>query len=144
QLRVDSMYEFYVYHTMPVDHHADAKVTVFVDFNNNHQYDIPSERIYTGFTSIGNFTRLGQLVMPDSVIVDMPTGMRVILNNNVGPHPQSDEGCGIYESGETEDYMILFKRPFNTSIGNIGDLGSVSVYPNPTSGKFTVRFMTRS
>jgi hypothetical protein len=140
EMFVDSIYEFSVFHTQLNNRHGDAKITVFVDFNNNKLYDIPEERIYTGFTSVGNFTRLGQVIIPNTVIVDVPTGMRVVLNNDISPNTPSDEACGEYVSGETEDYIVKFVRRFPSNVNELGSLNNVSVYPNPTSGKFTIGF----
>jgi len=141
-LYTDSMYRFTVYHTMPVAEHGDAKVTIFMDFNNNHKYDIPSERIYTGFTAIGNHTLIDNVVIPRNAILDVPTGMRVILNNNVGPNIPSDEACGPYESGETEDYILIFRRKIPEGVNEVNKLNGFNVHPNPTSGKFNIRFNT--
>jgi hypothetical protein len=141
EMWVDSIYQFHVYHTMPREFHSDAKITVFADFNNNHQYDIPNERIYTGFTNVGYHTLISNVVIPNAAIVDAPTGIRVIVNNNVGPNTPSDEACGTYPSGETEDYMVIFRRPFNVGVNNTAtELKGVQVYPNPTSGKFSIDF----
>ncbi|MEZ5017927.1 MAG: T9SS type A sorting domain-containing protein [Flavipsychrobacter sp.] len=139
----DSVYKFTVYHTLPVIQHGDAKITVFVDFNNNKQYDIPDERIFTGFTSVGGHTLVDKMQIPYNVITDVPTGMRFILNNEVGPNVPSDEACGGYASGETEDVMVIFRRRFPTTIGNVvGKLDGFGLYPNPTTGKFHVQFDT--
>lgn len=135
----DSIYAFHVFHTLNTVEHGDAKITVFVDFNNNHQYDIPEERIYTGFTSVGNHTLIDNMLIPHNVITDVPTGMRFILNNEVGPNVASDEGCGGYVSGETEDFMVVFRRKFPTGVNAVGTIENFSIYPNPTSGKFNVR-----
>ncbi|WP_276132730.1 GEVED domain-containing protein [Polluticoccus soli] len=140
EMWVDSVYNFHVFHTMPTELHSDAKVTVFVDFDNNHQYDIPEERIYTGFTSVGYHTLLGQVIIPNAAIVDVPTGLRVIVNNNVGPNTPSDEACGTYLSGETEDYMVIFRRPFNVRVDDVNGLSHVRIYPNPANDKVTVMF----
>lgn len=138
----DSLYAFHVFHTLKTEEHGDAKITVFVDFNNNHQYDIPDERIYTGFTSVGNHTLVDYMQIPYNVITDVPTGMRFILNNEVGPNIPSDEACGGYTSGETEDFIVVFRRRFPTTVGNVGHLDGFGVYPNPTTGKFYVQFNT--
>jgi hypothetical protein len=140
EIDVDSVYQFYVFHTMPYQNHADAKVTVFVDFNNNKQYDIPEERIYTGFTSIGNHVKIGNLIIPNNVIVNMPTGMRVIVNNDVAPNIPSDEACGTYISGETEDYIVFFSRPFGVGVKDADGIDQLSLSPNPTTGKFQLQF----
>lgn len=137
---VDSVYNFYVFHTMPRQHHADGKITVFMDFNNNHQYDIPEERVYTGFTNVGYHTLISQVIIPNAAIVDVPTGMRVIINNDVSPNVPSDEACGSYVSGETEDYIIWFKRAFNVEVEELKTLDDIALYPNPTNGRFTLRF----
>ncbi len=143
ELFTDSVYEFTVYHTLPVIQHGDAKITVFVDFNNNKEYDIPSERIFTGFTNVSTHTLVDKLVIPYNVITDVPTGMRFVLNNNVGPNVPSDEACGGYTSGETEDIMVIFRRNFPTAIGSVnGKLDGFGLYPNPTTGKFHVQFNT--
>ncbi|MEZ5017928.1 MAG: T9SS type A sorting domain-containing protein [Flavipsychrobacter sp.] len=139
----DSVYKFTVYHTLPVIQHGDAKITVFVDFNNNKEYDIPEERIFTGFTSVSGHTLVDQMKIPYNVITDVPTGMRFVLNNEVGPNVPSDEACGPYTSGETEDMIVIFRRRFPTTIGNVhGKLDGFGLYPNPTTGKFHVQFDT--
>jgi hypothetical protein len=115
-------------------------VTVFVDFNNNKQYDIPEERIYTGFTSIGNHVKIGNLIIPNNVIVNVPTGMRVIVNNDVAPNIPSDEACGTYISGETEDYIVYFSRPFGVGVKDADGIDQLSLNPNPTTGKFQLQF----
>lgn len=70
----------------------------------------------------------------------MPTGMRVILNNDVAPNIPSDEACGPYESGETEDYIVMFRRPFPESVKDANNIEHFSVFPNPTSGRSVVQF----
>lgn len=144
ELYTDSMYKFSVYHTMPVVEHGDAKITIFMDFNNDHDYDIPEERVYTGYTTIGNHTLLDNVIIPVKAITDVPTGMRVILNNNVGPNIPSDSACGPYQSGETEDYLVIFRKKWAEGVGNTPKLSGFSVNPNPTTGKFYVQFSTNS
>lgn len=144
ELYTDSTYSFYVYHTMKVVEHGDAKVTIFMDFNNNHQYDIPEERVYTGFTAIGNHTLVDKVIIPFRAITDLPTGMRVILNNDVGPNVPSDEACGGYTSGETEDFILIFRKKWGVNVLNASNIEAFNVHPNPSSGKFSVQFSTNS
>ncbi len=139
---VDSLYSFYVYHTMNVKEHGDSKVTIFMDFDNDHEYDVPAERIYTGFTSIGNYTLIDNIQIPKTAITDVPTGLRVILNNDVGPNIPSDEACGGYVSGETEDFMVIFRNKVPDDINNIAKLTGFGIYPNPNNGQFSIQFNT--
>lgn len=138
-LNVDSLYKISTFHTMKTGEHKDAKVTIFMDFNNDHDYDIPSERVFTGFTSVGNFTMVDNLMIPPLAIMNAPTGMRVILNNDIAPNIPSDEACGPYTSGETEDYMVIFQKSFPTTVNDLGLINNVGLFPNPTSGKFTLQ-----
>lgn len=140
----DSVYSFYVFHTMPVNEHGDAKITVFMDFNNNHEYDIPEERVYTGFTSIGTHTLVDNIQVPLKAITDVPTGMRFILNNDVGPNVPSDSACGGYESGETEDFIVIFRKKGAQSIGSVEGLTGFGIHPNPSGGNFHVEFNTNA
>lgn len=133
ELRTDRKYGLFLYHTMPTNLHVDAKITMFIDFNNNHAYDIPDERVGMWLTPGTNYYVTDSLYIPDDAIVDMPTGLRVILNNNVSPNIPSDEACGEYPSGETEDFIVIFRRPFQLDVENINHTGKMALYPNPTS-----------
>jgi hypothetical protein len=64
------------------------------------------------------------------------TGLRIVLNNDISNNPASDNGVGIYTSGETEDYLVRFKyKPiFPAGVDQISAIQQVGVYPNPTSG----------
>jgi hypothetical protein len=144
EMWVDSVYQFRVFHTMPNGYHGDGKVTVFMDFDNDGMYDLPGERVFTGFTNVGTHTLIKNIIVPDSVIVDVPTGLRVIINNEVAPNAPSDEGCGEYVSGETEDFMMTFRRAFPEGVQEVKGVEDMRLYPNPTSGKFTIHFRSGS
>ncbi len=139
-LDVDSTYQLTVYHTQHNAVHGDAKITVFMDFNNNKEYDPPYERIYTGYTNVGNFTVIDNITIPSTVITGLPTGMRIILNNDITPNVPSDQGCGPYTSGETEDMMVTFVKRFPASVSNISSIDNFGMFPNPTTGKFRLQF----
>lgn len=139
-LDVDSTYTLTVYHTQRTGVHSDSKITVFMDFNNNKEYDAPYERVYTGYTSVGYYTVINKITIPSKVITEVPTGMRVILNNDIAPNNPSDLACGPYTSGETEDLMVTFHRKFAASVTNVGSIEDFGLYPNPTTGKFRLQF----
>jgi hypothetical protein len=81
------------------------------------------------------------VTIPHSVVPEVPTGMRLIINNNTGANVPSDEACGTYVSGETEDYVVMFHYGSKLGFQNGNqNLKSLSVFPNPTEGRFTVTF----
>ncbi len=134
-LKADSTYYYTIFHTQPNGFHADGKVTIFMDFNNDYMYSA-SERIFTDVTNAGNFVLTGSITIPHNVIINVRTGMRVIINNNTGPNIPSDLACGTYTSGETEDYVVMFVDP--NSVDEISNIKGLSLYPNPTDGRFNV------
>ncbi|WP_165836342.1 GEVED domain-containing protein [Taibaiella soli] len=142
ELYVDTTYEVDVYQILRSATHADAKITMFMDYNNNLAYDIPDERVFTVYTTSNDWYKTINVTIPSNVIPDVPTGLRVIINNNVGPNVPSDEACGTYTSGETEDYNVIFRKANPVSVGSINNLEDLNIYPNPTTGKFSVRFNT--
>lgn len=139
-LSADTTYDVSAYHVMKIGAHNDAKVTLFIDFDNNNVYDVPQERIWTGYTTAGLPYITGTVTIPDNVVTGVFTGMRLIVNENINPNVPSDEACGTYTSGETEDYVVKFfpKGTSPTGVGNLGLLSDVALYPNPTSGRFNV------
>jgi hypothetical protein len=136
-LYTDSTYEAAIFSILKNYVHADSRITVFIDYNNNGVYDIPTERVYTGQSTNTTFYLPFTFTTIANPALGVPTGLRVILNNNILPNTQSDLGVGLYTSGETEDYFVQFvqKPPvFATGVNNILDLKNISIYPNPTSG----------
>ncbi len=140
-LWVDSTYSFTLYHILNSATHADAKVTIFIDFDADMHYDIPAERAFTGFTSASGYLLNGTVTIPHNALPDLPTGMRVILNNDIGANPASDSACGIYTSGETEDYVVVIRSPL-TSVNNVKKIGHFNLFPNPNDGHFSISFST--
>ena len=137
----NNAYHLSIYHTQRNGIHADARVSVFIDYNNNLTYEVNaqpnSERIYTGISTESNFYIDTVIHVPDAVIPNTPTGLRVILNNDLNPNSPANLGCGPYVSGETEDYIVQFRR-VPQGVGGVMNLENVGLYPNPTSGRFTV------
>lgn len=137
ELMADSTYRIEVYHTMKTAIHADAKVTAFIDYNNSLTYE-PSEKIWSGTTTASNFYITGSFHVPYVLIANKPTGMRIVLNNDLSTNNASDLGCGSYVSGETEDYMVILRRASPAGIQQTANISEALVYPNPTADKFTV------
>lgn len=139
ELWVDSSYALSIYHIMRSDDHADAKITVFMDFNANLRYDIPEERVWTTYATANHFTVDTIITIPHNAIPDAPVGMRLVLNNDVSPNIPSDSACGTYTSGETEDYVVIFRTPLS-GVNDTKNLTWMNVFPNPNEGKFTISF----
>lgn len=130
----DSLYKISFYSIIKPYAHADARVTMFIDYNNDAIFNIPNERVFIGTANAANFYLTGAFRTPKTgIALNTPTGLRIIVNNNSGPNPQSDQGVGIYTSGETEDYIVTFKKA-PLAINTIANLSNLNVYPNPTSG----------
>ncbi len=152
ELIADSTYKIDVYHIMRGRVHKDAKVTLFMDFNNDFQYstspagsNYPSERVLTAFTSAQEYylDNMTITIPKGYVIPNVLTGMRLILNENVGASNASDEGCGVYTSGETEDFAVIFRdgsAPQGVGGSLTNNVKVLSLYPNPTSGVATVSY----
>jgi len=139
ELWIDSTYQFSLYHIMRSATHQDAKVTIFIDFDADLEYDIPGELVYTGYTAATNFNIMGSLTIAHNALPDLPTGMRVILNNDVGPNLPSDIGCGEYTSGETEDYVVIIRSPL-TGVSTVNNIGYMNLFPNPADDRFTLSY----
>lgn len=140
ELTMGKTYPIAVYETMLNKYHADAKITVFIDYNHNLAYDAPTERVWTALATNTNYFPHDSITIPMTVIPNVETGLRFILNNNTGANIASDLGCGTYTSGETEDYLVIFRKP-TTAIGEITNVDNLQIFPNPTNnGAFTVSF----
>lgn len=144
ELNADSTYRLAIFQTMPGGVHADALISVFMDFNNDLDYDLnvpgppfTSELVYQGRTSASNFFPDVKITIPNAVIPNMLTGMRVVINNDTNPMAAGNTGAGTFTSGEVEDYLIIFRKT-GLGVNNTGLLQNLSLYPNPTEGKFTV------
>ncbi len=145
ELHADSTYRLAVFHTMPRGYHSDAMVSVYMDFNNDLKYDqfvsappFTSELIYQGITEFDSFFLDTKIKIPSAVIPNVPTGMRVVLNNDVSSTTApGNSGRGVFTSGEVEDYIVIFRRA-GLNVGAQNLLQNLALYPNPTEGKFIV------
>jgi hypothetical protein len=140
-LWTDSTYTFKVFHIMRGVAHHDAKVTLFMDFNNDYEYDVTptyNERIYTGYTTQSNFLLTSTVTIPQWAITGVKTGMRLIINDDINPNVPSDSACGTYTSGETEDFVVMFHNALD--VPHLGNISRLLLYPNPTEGRFSLSF----
>lgn len=79
-----------------------AWVAVYIDYNADHDFNDPNERVYsfgptTGINTIPN----GTFTIPPGATLGL-TGLRIVLSETDSiPSP-----CGTYDWGETEDYAV--------------------------------------
>jgi hypothetical protein len=139
ELYSQDTYPIAVYHTLKTTSHADAKISVFMDFNHNLKYDGASEMIWSKTTSSTDFYPHDNITIPVTVIPNVETGMRVVLNNDLGSGNPNDIGCDEFVSGEIEDFLLIFRRK-STGIGEITNVDNLQIYPNPNNGQFTISF----
>lgn len=141
-LYADSTYKISVYEIMRSATHADARVTIFIDLNDNFVFDLPFERIYSGLADINNYFLNTQVYIPANVVLNKALPMRVVLNNDVGPNAASNTGYGTFTSGETEDFFVRFSEKPSSTIGvnDISSIEQVGIYPNPTNGLLNIEF----
>lgn len=107
-------------------------VKVFIDFNNNGQFDAGELVATSGVLSSATQTYTGNISIPSTVIIGNYCLMRVIVQetSNAG----DINACGNYSKGETEDYRIHITNPSNdVSISDIvspaaGDCASNAQY----------------
>jgi hypothetical protein len=134
-LWVDSVYTVNVYYILHHDFESYAKLTMFIDYNNDFQYDIPTERVWTAVTSSSAPSFLSANIhIPLAAVTGAPTGMRLIINNDTAANTPSDYACGSYTSGETMDFALRFGS--HVDVPNTNYLQNIGIFPNPTSGKF--------
>lgn len=132
-------YEIGVYHTLRTKTHADAKISVFMDLNHNLKYDGASELVWSKITTATDYYPHDSITIPAAVIPNVETGMRVVLNNDLGSNVPNDAGCDAFESGEIEDFLVIFRRQ-TTGIADVTNVDNLQIYPNPNNGQFTLSF----
>ncbi len=143
QLSVDSSYHIQEAGIMNTIHDADAKVTLFIDYNANGHYDIPEERVWTSYSKAFYYYILDtNIIIPSTVAVDTPLGMRLIINNDTGASAASDSACGTYVSGETQDYVVIFRNGMEGIRTSPGlSKGEVTVWPNPAENNLSIKIV---
>ncbi len=136
ELYEDSTYNFTLSHIILRGTHGDARATIFIDYNANGEYDT-DEMAYTGVSGATTWRMSGAIDIPRGLTLNTPTGMRLIISNNAGG---AADPCGVYVSGETEDFIVQFlENP--VGVAHIPSItGNVQIYPNPTTGMVSVQY----
>jgi hypothetical protein len=131
-LFADSTYNIAFYNILKNSTHADAQVSLFIDFNKNGTYEVNTERVFNG---VVNTNLNGTITIPATVPLNQNTGMRLILNNDLTPNTANYNGIGAFSSGEVEDYIIRFVDKSTLAINNHQtQLAQANIYPSPSTG----------
>ncbi|MBA3829619.1 MAG: T9SS type A sorting domain-containing protein [Taibaiella sp.] len=141
-LYIDTTYRINLFYILKYRVDVSAKATLFIDYNNSLQYDIPTERVWSTIIPIGASFATYDLTVPFTALTGVPTGMRLVVNNNANPNSPSDTGCRTYISGETMDFVVRFTLKSPDGVGTIAGVNDLAVYPNPSDGIFNVTFNT--
>jgi hypothetical protein len=94
---------------------------VFIDFNRDGEFSTSSanqERVFSA--SPGTFTNQHPEKATSEGVISVPanasegvTLMRAIAATST---PEASTGCGYYDKGETEDYMVIITDPYNKDL----------------------------
>lgn len=110
--------------------YTSDQVTVWIDFNNDKDFDDANEKVMTSAIKESPWT--GTITIP----ADVPTGstrMRVRLNDTSSG--SNTTSCGTSTYGQVEDYTV--KITADLAVGN-ANVSSVQVYPNPATDVLNV------
>jgi len=116
---------------------GSSVVKIFVDFNNNGNFDDAGELVGTSavITTSGNYT--GTISIPAGVKVGSSARMRIVVMAT--NDPSAVTACGSYNTGATYDYFLSFTQPANDlSVMGI-EYPTPGDCPNPTQ-RVSVRF----
>ncbi len=107
---------------------------IFIDYNKNGSFAEAGEMVYKSDTATAlTYTKTGSFTVPTSA-ASGKTLMRVV--NTETDFAYTIDSCGTYGYGETEDYLVDI--PSLVGIEENDVLNTISVYPNPTTGLFTI------
>ena len=109
--------------------YTSDQVTVWIDFNNDKDFDDANEKVMTSAIKKSPWT--GTITIP----ADVPTGsirMRVRLNDTSSG--SNTTSCGTSTYGQVEDYTLSI----GTLAANDNEVSDFKVYPNPATDVLNV------
>lgn len=133
-LNVGATYHFQVATIMNTLHDGPAKLTAFIDLNNDGAFELPYEKFWTAYTvPFVSYIMDTMITVPGYVVTNTPLRMRFIVNNDTSYNAASDSACGTYVSGETMDFVLIFNNP-TTAITKLNASNvTLTLFPNPAT-----------
>ena len=84
-------------------------VKVFIDWNGDGDFDDAGETVLTSSVIAGTSTFTGDINVPNTIIPENSSLMRIVLVET--SNPADVTSCGNYANGETQDYTVNFTKP---------------------------------
>lgn len=113
---------------------ASARVSMWIDYDQNGVFD-SNEWAQVCTTSTAGVEVLTGFTIPPNAMTGL-TGMRIRSRASNGAN-DSTSACTNFVSGETEDYIVNILA--FVGVNNQYKQNSISVYPNPSNGNFTIQ-----
>jgi PKD repeat protein len=101
---------------------------VWIDFNWDGDFEDADETVVIANNKKGAYSTT--LTIP--AYASGQTRMRVTMKNGSSP-----SSCDTFDGGEVEDYTVAFEE-INTTTKTNSNIKDLTIYPNPTNGKFQV------
>lgn len=119
---------------------------VYIDWNQDFVFDAQTEKYDLGRFSDDVATAIQNITVPDAAALGT-TRMRVIIEyyRDEDGFVPGDGACDIdqdSEWGETEDYTLIIEEATASLEDTV--FNNFAIYPNPSSGLFTLKFETQS
>ncbi|RNA60467.1 T9SS C-terminal target domain-containing protein [Chryseobacterium nematophagum] len=111
-------------------------IAAWIDFNNDGQFDITSERIMEEYIEMQN-PIVSTFTVPTDALLNKKLRMRVILSYNDGLGLPFIAPCGSFNMGEVEDYSVVINNFLSTDSANISK-SDIQLYPNPVEERLIV------
>ena len=103
--------------------------TLFIDLNHNGIFDLTTEAFQIGYAPPSQNIKTATVIIPSSAVLGL-TRMRFVLDNFGS---SSQDACGTYSAGETEDYSVnLSAGPSCINPANAGQATASSFSVCPT------------
>ncbi|RNA61427.1 T9SS C-terminal target domain-containing protein [Chryseobacterium nematophagum] len=111
-------------------------ISAWIDFNNDGEFDITSERIMEEYVDAQN-PIISNFTVPTDALLNKKLRMRIILSYDDGLGLPIIAPCGSFDIGEVEDYSVII-NDFLSTINTYGAKSEIQLYPNPVDDRLMI------